>query len=141
MAEAIARDQFVRRGVQGMAISAGTLNIKGRRAASNARLVAAAHGLDLESHRSQGIQSKMITFADHIFVMAPHHRADVLALYPHLDSRLVLTWELVPESLERGLMTEIRDPVGKDSFHFERCFEELDAAIGAWMDEHVPAAQ
>lgn len=138
LAQVIAKDQFKQRAHQGMVISAGTLNIQGRRAASNARIVAAAHGLDLDSHRSQGIQNKMITFADHIFVMSPHHHDDILKMYPRLAPKLIKTWMWVPESLDRGLMTEIRDPVNKDVTHFERCFEEIDAALRAWMDQHIP---
>ena len=134
MAQVIAQDQLKARGHSGMAISAGTLNLQGRRAASHARAVAAAHGLDLESHRSQGIQNKMITFADHVFVMSPHHERDILALYPALAPRIVQMWQWVPESLQRGPLSEIQDPVNKDVAHFERCFEEIHAGLCAWMD-------
>ena len=134
MAQAIAKAQLEARGLAGMAISAGTLNIQNRRAASHARAVCAEHGLDLEAHRSQGIQNRMITFADHVFVMSPHHKTDTLKLFPQLEPRIVLMWQWVPRDQHDEALSEIRDPVNQDVQHFERCFQQLDAALKAWFD-------
>lgn len=140
MGAVIAERALKQRGMSGLVISAGTLNLNGHRASWQARHVADEHDLDLDAHRSQGIQTKMITYADHIFTMAPRHGDEILAVYPDLAPKIVELWTYYPEDAEGGPLDQIFDPVGMDIEAFEFCFMLIETAFECWLTQHLGAS-
>ena len=124
-----------------LVISAGTLNLSGHPAALHARQAMAQVGLSLEAHRSQGIRSKLITYADDVLIMAPHHGQEVLALYPELEPKLVALWQHAPEQTPGWPLSQIEDPVNRGLSDFVRCRELLSACLDRWLDARQAAAR
>lgn len=141
MAAVLLEHKLKQRERSAMIISAGTLNIIGRSAAIHAREAVAAHGLSLESHRSQGINNKLVTFADHVIIMAPHHGVELLKLYPKLEPKLVGLWRYAPEETPGWPLTEIADPVGQSLAQFLSCRDLIDQCLDAWIAQALETPQ
>lgn len=139
MAAALLAHKLEEAGKPAMIISAGTLNLMGKPAATNAQRAVEALGLDLSGHRSQGINNKMITFADKLLLMAPKHGAEILRLYPNLGPKLVTLWTYAPSSWPGWPLSEIEDPVGQDLAQFIQCRDLIDACLDAWLKTLEPA--
>lgn len=129
LAEAISREIFDERDISGMAISMGTLGIHGRPAATNSIRAASEIGLDLDGHRSQGIQSGMLEIADWLVVMEPKHARSILDLDQRLSDKIVRLWEYVDEDLDG-----IPDPVGQDIEAFRVARDRIQEGLESWFD-------
>ncbi|MBI2375285.1 MAG: hypothetical protein HYV07_14920 [Deltaproteobacteria bacterium] len=115
--------------VPSVVISAGTLGINGQPAAANAITVMKQIGIDISSHRSQGVSAQMLTFADHLIVMEPIHEAFVRQKAPTVESRIQRMWDYAEP---RGRLPLIPDPVGQELEAFAACRDELVACVAAW---------
>ena len=110
-------------------ISAGTLHIQGRKAASNAITAVAELGLELDSHRSQGASVPLLRFADHLVVMAPKHERYLLEADPQLAPKIVRMWEWADDPS----MEMIPDPVGHDLEVFRGSRDLIKRCLQNWI--------
>lgn len=68
--------------------SAGLAALVGQPADSTSKQIAAAHGLDISSHRAQQLTRWMCAEADLILVMENKHRYDLSELYPFVRGKI-----------------------------------------------------
>ena len=118
--------------IPAVVISAGTLNINGQPAAPNAVEAGQLIGIDISTHRSQGISLPLMRMADALVVMAPKHEAFLLKLDPNLDEKIVRMWEYGEHS---ETLFEIEDPVGQDLETFIVCRKRLTKCLRAWIQQ------
>ncbi|MGM0555615.1 MAG: hypothetical protein ACQEVA_04465 [Myxococcota bacterium] len=130
MAEVMAQQMFAERGLSGMAISMGTLGIHGRPAANNSIRAVDEIGIDLDGHRSQGVQAGMLELADRLVVMEPKHARSILDVDTAFAEKIVRLWEYVDEDLDG-----IPDPVGKDIEAFRVARDRIKDGLESWLDE------
>lgn len=114
-------------------MSAGTLRIDGRKAASDMQAAAIANGLDLSSHRSKALSLLLIQASDIIFVMENIHRSEVLKLCPQAENKIVMLGEWLDPPQD-----ELEDPMGKKPEIYQRVANEIDSALARWFDHHKP---
>lgn len=125
MAEAIARQQATARGLTDLRFSsAGTSAWDGAPASDGALLVAMEHGLDLNGHRARVLTSELVSRADLVLVMGPHHleRAETLGG----DGRSYLLTQFASRAASA---VPVADPFGGDLDAYRRTFAELEAAV------------
>lgn len=132
MAAGLARRKLAERNIEGVVISAGTLNLKGQPAARAAIAAMDEVGVDISDHYSQGISVPMLKVADAVVVMAPEHERVLRRSMPDVASKIVRMWEWADEDLD-----EIEDPVGKSLDHFRACRDLLDQCLEHWMEKSV----
>lgn len=130
LAAAIAQRMLDAAKIPAVTISAGTLGLSGHSAAAHTITTAAEIGLDLTSHRSQGVSLALMRMADHIVVMAPHHAQFLLQGDPTLAPRIVRLWEFARDDGQP--LDHIPDPVGKDLFTFRRARDLIQQGLESW---------
>lgn len=130
LAAALAQRMLNGAAIPAVTISAGTLGLSGHSAAAHTITTAAEIGLDLTSHRSQGVSLALLRMADYIVVMAPHHAQSLLQSDASLAGRIVRLWEFVREDAEP--LDHIPDPVGKDLFTFRRARDLIEQGLENW---------
>jgi protein-tyrosine phosphatase len=130
LAEVMAKHMFAQREISSVVISMGTLGIHGRPAASNSVRAAAEIDLDLEGHRSQGIQAGLLEVADWLVVMEKKHARALLDVNGQLADKIVRLWEHVDEELDG-----IPDPVGQDIEAFRTARERIESGLENWMEQ------
>ncbi len=131
MADAIARRDLTDHGATDVHVeSAGTLRIEGRPADPHAITALAKIGIDFREHRSQGVYPRVVSDADAILVMSPHHVDGVLEVDPSCRSRIVELWRHADVT---DLYTEIEDPVGQDLATFIDCRELIEECLDNWL--------
>lgn len=133
MAEGLARAYAMRRGRDLHAKSAGTLGIIGRPADPYAAAVCAEIGVDIYTHRSQGVASELIAWSDYVLVMEYAHAAFVRSKYPEVGEKLLLLGAF-------GKATEIGDPIGGWQFQFRWSRDEIKQAVETFIDR-IPATR
>lgn len=132
LAEAIARAEAVRRGLQGVECrSAGTAAFPGHPAAAVGAVVAAERGIDLGAHRSRPLDRELVEWADAILVMARWHGETVREEAP--DAPVELLTRYLPEGHE-GRDRDVPDPIGGDLETYARTFDVLAAAVAGLFD-------
>jgi len=129
MAAGLAKHKLEERGIVGVIISAGTLNLTGRAAAREGVAAMKEIGLDISDHYSQGISVPLLKVADHIVVMAPKHEDALERVAPALSSKIVRMWEWASEPMD-----QIDDPVGMSIVEFRTCRDVLNTCLDAWLD-------
>jgi protein-tyrosine phosphatase len=136
MAEALFRRALASRGVGGMAISMGTLNLTGRAAAPHAIEALDEIGVDLRGHRSQGLSLGLLRAADAVFAMESMHVAELGRLAPDLAGRVDLLgrWAPDPEAGGEEIPDPIRDPI--ETYRAVR--DRMVAAIDHFLDAKAP---
>jgi protein-tyrosine phosphatase len=110
--------------------SAGTLGIEDDLAASAAvDVVAREAGLDLSSHRTQGVNRDNVEDADVILVMEKRHKRYLATLYPaHVRKvHLLSEWVKPGQGLSAG--EDIFDPVGMETEAFRQCFHLIRGCL------------
>lgn len=133
MAAVIGKDLFAKHGKPAVIISGGTLELIGKRAASNAIAAVQELGLDLSSHRSQGTNPALLQMADDIVVMAPRHTAELTAKAPRLGAKIVELWRFYPTDAPGAPLTQIEDPVGQDLQTFRESRDIILACLDDWI--------
>lgn len=131
LAEAIARRMIADRGIPDVTVaSAGTSAWADAPASDGALLVALEHGIDLGDHRSRPLAQDLVSGAQLILTMGPHHldRAEALG---GTDRSWLLT------DFAGGAPRPVSDPFGGDLDVYRATFVELEQAIGAVLDRIV----
>ena len=90
--------------------------------------VAAEHGIDLASHRSQLIGLEQLRAADLVIVMDRQQRRRLVSGRPGLRNRVVLLGDLDPEPITRRA---VFDPVEQPADVFRTCYDRIDRCVGA----------
>ncbi|MEE2900841.1 MAG: hypothetical protein VYC39_00855 [Myxococcota bacterium] len=133
LAAGMATSMLKEENIPAVVISAGTLNINGQPAAPNAVEAGRLIGIDISTHRSQGISLPLMRMADALVVMAPKHETFLTKLDPNLDEKIVRMWEY-GEHTES--LFQIEDPVGQDLETFIECRKRLTKCLTAWV-QHI----
>jgi protein-tyrosine phosphatase len=76
--------------------------------------------MDLSGHISQPLTDRLVRHADLILTMTRGHHAGVVAQWPSAAGRTLL---LSPEG------RDVADPIGGPLEMYERCAEQIDAAL------------
>lgn len=134
MAAALAPDLLEEAGHEAMILSAGTLHIQGRRAATEAQEAVAEIGLDLSGHRSQGADPNLMRFADHVIIMSPRHRRYFEAQAPDILPKVVDLWRYAGDET----LARIPDPVGMDLEVFRNVRDLIADCLRAWIQTLPP---
>lgn len=113
-------------GISAMALSMGTLNIHATAPPRHVIDVMDEIGIDVRSHRSQGLQRRLLEMADGVYCMEEHHRQAVLGAAPGARKHVVLLGDHDPDS-----RAPIADPMGHDRETFLRCRDRIDRACAA----------
>ncbi len=127
LAAGMAKAKLDEAGVASVIISAGTLQLTGKPAASNSVAAGAAIGVDISSHRSQGLTRPLMERADYLVVMSPSHAAFISKHVPSATSKVVRLWDYVDG------YDQIADPVGMDLDAFVECRDLMDRALDEWI--------
>ena len=135
MAEAIMRKLIAdRRGINpaelhdhGVVLaSAGISATMGGRPSPEAVGVMAKIGIDLSDHESQPLTGHLVHRADLIIAMTRAHRSAIIAEWPEVAERTKLLcrdW------------TDVPDPIGGPAEQYQRCAEQIRAALQQWLPE------
>ena len=100
--------------------SAGTWAVAGIPAAKNSRLAMYNRELDIEDHRSQPVNGKMLNTFDLILTMEQTHKETLSIEFPEISDRVYVITEMI------GSCYDIWDPVGATLAEFENTADELD---------------
>lgn len=132
LAEAIARAEAARRGLEGVRCrSAGTSAFPGHPASAVGIVAAAERGIDLEGHRSRPLDRELVEWADAVLVMARWHGETVLAENP--EAPVALLTRYLPAGHE-ARDRDVPDPIGGDLETYAGTFDVLAAAIDGLFD-------
>ncbi len=107
--------------------SAGVIGAAGYPASTEAIEVCAAKGIDIGTHRNQGLSKELIQESDFIYVMERMHQGSIIALEPEAESRCLLL----------AGNKEIPDPVGLPLKFYENCAKLIEKSVIKRMDELV----
>jgi protein-tyrosine phosphatase len=132
MAEAIGRQLASERGLHLTVSSAGTSAWEGAPASDGALLVALEHGLDLNAHRARVLTRELVTAADLILGMSPHHRERAVVLGG--AARVHLLTDYATRSSEGR---PVLDPFGGDLDTYRQTFAEMSGDIARALDRLV----
>lgn len=125
MAEAIAVRMASERGLTDITfVSAGTSAWDGAPASDGAMLVGMERGLDLSTHRAQMLSGDLVTTADLVLVMSPHHRDRAVVLGGEGKSHLLTDF-----SSRSAQGRAVMDPFGGDLETYRQTFDELTGEI------------
>jgi L-threonylcarbamoyladenylate synthase len=108
-------------------LSAGTMDMAGMPASTEAVLACGQKGVGLESHISRRLTRSLIEASDLIFGMARSHCEHVVFLSPEAEGKC---------SLLAG-DHEIPDPIGRPQEYFHNCANLIEAAVKARVRELV----
>jgi len=100
--------------------SAGTWADAGIPAANNSRLAMHNRELDIEDHRSQPVNGKMLNTFDLILTMEQRHKETLSIEFPEVSDRIYVITEMI------GRSYDIWDPVGASLAEFEITADELE---------------
>lgn len=135
-AEALAREEARRRGLDVVCRSAGVA-ASGGGASSGAARVAEEADLDLSDHRSTQLDPELVEWADLILCMGESHRWQVADRGGGEKARLVTDF-LPEDDPRRG--RPVLDPVGGDADVYRQTLEVLRASVSGLMDAVEEAA-
>jgi protein-tyrosine-phosphatase len=131
LAEAIARRMIADRAIPDLTVgSAGTSAWADAPASDGALLVALEHPIDLGDHRSRPLAQELVSQAQIILTMGPHHldRAEALG-------GTARSWLLT--EFAGGAPRPVSDPFGGDLDVYRATFMELEQVIAAALDRIV----
>jgi protein-tyrosine-phosphatase len=130
LAEAIARKVAIERGLTDVEVnSAGTSAWDGAPASDGALLVGMERGLDLSQHRAQMLTREMLSDAEIVLAMGPHHLERIEALGGSGRSYLLT------EFASRGATSRpVSDPIGGELDVYRATADELDAEVRRTLD-------
>lgn len=97
--------------------SAGVAAEVGAPAPAHARQLAQEMGLSLQEHRAQSVTSELVDWADEILCMTGSHLQVLRQRFPESEPKA------------RTIGREIADPYGQSMAAYQRCAQELEAAL------------
>ena len=130
LAEALARAIVAERGIHDItASSAGTSAWDGASASDGSLLVGMERGLDLAAHRTRVLTRELVSAADLVLTMGPHHLEAAEALGGEGKSFLLADYAT------RGTSrAPISDPFGGDLDVYRATLAELDREVGLALE-------
>lgn len=133
MAEAIARNEAISRGLGDFDVSsAGTSAWDGAPASDGSLLIGLEHHVDLSRHRARALTREIVDEQDVILVMGSHHLERVEALGGAGRAHLLAAYAAHDDS-ERA----ISDPFGGDLETYRAAYDELEREIRKVFDRLV----
>ena len=130
LAEGIARRLIADRALTDLEVeSAGTSAWPDAPASDGSLLVAMEHGIDLGEHRARQLSPEIVSIADLILAMGPHHLDRVEAL-----AGMERSWLLTAYAGGAGNGRPVSDPFGGDLDVYRATFDELEREIGGILD-------
>ncbi len=125
MAEAMFKKLLQEHGIEDIVVgSAGTSVFYPSGASQNSIEIMNERGIDLSTHRSRQVDTKMIEEAYLIFTMTAQHRENVLRLRPNAADKVFTLKEFV-QSNEQRIDLDIIDPYGGSKGHYKQCSFEI----------------
>jgi tRNA threonylcarbamoyl adenosine modification protein (Sua5/YciO/YrdC/YwlC family) len=106
--------------------SAGTLDMAGAPASTQAVKSCAAKGIDISAHKSELLTRKLVEQCDFIFAMEQMHRDRVVALDQHAAEKCMLLAE-----------SDIADPIGQPQQVYDDCADLIEKAVKKRISEFV----
>jgi protein-tyrosine-phosphatase len=130
IAEALARKVIVERGLSDVELySAGTSAWDGAPASDGALLVGMERNIDLSQHRSQTLTRELVSDADLILAMGPHHLERIEALGGAGKAYLVTDFA------SRGASSRpVNDPIGGELELYRATVDELEQEVRRVFD-------
>lgn len=130
LAEAIARKVAVERALSDVEVnSAGTSAWDGAPASDGALLVGLERGLDLSQHRARMLTREMLTDADVVLAMGPHHLERIEALGGSGGAFLLTDFA------SRGATSRpVNDPIGGELEVYRATADELEGEVRRMLD-------
>lgn len=130
LAAVIARRIAIERGEQDLEFeSAGTSAWEGSPASDGSLLVGIERKLDLGDHRSRQLGKEMVSLADLILAMGPHHLERIEAL-----GGVGKSWLLTDYASHGRSTRAISDPIGADLDVYRQTADELEKEIRRVLD-------
>ena len=130
LAEAIARAAIAERGRSDVTVaSAGTSAWQDASASDGSLLVGLEHGLDLGNHRAQVLTRDLVTAADLVLAMGPHHLEAAEAM--GAETKAFLLADYASRGASRA---PVSDPFGGDLDVYRATWAELDAHVRLTLD-------
>lgn len=114
--------------------SAGTMDIEGSLASSEAVQVMQDKGIDISYHRSQGVSHEVIQDADIIFALAGDHRSYLESVFPQVRDNVFLlkTFDLDHKKKRAGSIS-ISDPIGGTIETYIKCSDAIEKEIDRFL--------
>lgn len=109
-------------------ISAGTLGIWGSAPSKEAIQAAQEIGVDISSHRSQGLSAELVKNAHIILVMAENHLHYMLDTFPGCEGKVFLL-KAFENKLNEDEVVSIPDPIGLSIDVYRNILRTIDAHI------------
>ncbi len=131
MAEGMAKTYALERGWPMEVRSGGVLGIINRPADPLAVRAMSEIGIDISSHRSQGIDDDLVEWADHILVMELNHTIQLRERHPELADKALMLGTF-------GGMMQVQDPIGGWRWKFRKCRDGLLRCVQGFMDQLPP---
>lgn len=91
--------------------------------------VMAEHGLNLNGHQPETINSSLVDWADLVLVMEVANKRDVVALFPWVKEKVHLLSEYVGDS------GEVRDPYSRSIEVYRQCAARLEFLLNKLADK------
>ena len=130
LAEAIAARMVSARALGAIAVgSAGTSASSGASASDGAVLVGLEHELDLASHRARLLTRDLVTQAELILAMGPHHLEQVEALGGERKAHLLTSY-----ASHGSNQAPVSDPFGGDLDVYRATYDELERELTRMFD-------
>jgi protein-tyrosine phosphatase len=107
-------------------VSAGISARAGGKASPESAQVVQERGLDLSAHESQPLGERLVRFADLVLTLTRAHRDAIVAEWPDAAARVKLL-------CRDG--SDVADPIGGPIELYRRCADQIDAELGAWLEE------
>ncbi|MDO8730847.1 MAG: low molecular weight protein arginine phosphatase [Candidatus Omnitrophota bacterium] len=127
MAEGLLRQLMEQRGRKDVQVmSAGTDTMPGMGPTMETIEAMSPEGVDISGHLSQQLTPDLVRHADAIFCMAEHHREQILANLPEVQSKVFLL-----KSFESDLSgdMDIPDPIGQPMSVYQHCAAVIKDAV------------
>jgi len=106
-------------------LSAGVIETSGFAATSEAVAACKARSVDIRSHHSSGLTSKLIGESDFIFAMCRSHREHVIALDSRAAGRCML--------MAGGI--DVSDPIGQSQQVYNECADLIERSVKERISE------
>lgn len=104
--------------------SAGLRKFKGTSVSRHTLTVLAEYGIQCD-REPQGINPKLIEWADLVLTMTRFHKYVVIAIFPDAIDKTFTLKEFVGEQT----LLDISDPIGKSLSRYRQCAQEIDRAL------------
>ncbi len=118
--------------------SAGTMAPQGSPATSLAIETAAAHGIDIKSHRATLLDAELLGESDLVLCMESAHAAAARRLAPEAADRIQLVSRPDQGS---GPDTDVQDPIGGTQAAYEKTFDRIQSYLIRWLPYIREAAE